>query len=97
MSLSVNDPVLDAWFAIAPPLHFAADLAATGADPRPKHLALAEHDEFRPPSEIVAAVGDWQATTIEIVPGASHFFIGRTDRLVAVATVLVDDLVSGRS
>jgi uncharacterized protein len=96
VSLSVTEPVLDAWLAIAPPMRFAADLAATAADPRPKHLALAEHDEFRPPSEIVAAVADWQATTIDVVPGASHFFIGRTDRLVAVATALVDDLVRTR-
>ncbi len=96
VSLTVTEPVLDAWLAIAPPLRFAADLAATAADPRPKHLALAEHDEVRPPAEVAAAVAGWHATTIEVVPGASHFFIGRTDRLVALATALVDDLVAGR-
>lgn len=93
VSLSVVEPELDAWLAIAPPLRFSVDLAAA-ADPRPKRLALAEHDEYRPPSEVAAAVTDWQATTVEIVPGASHFFIGRTDRLVTLATAFVDDLVA---
>ena len=81
VALCVADPVIDAWFAIAPPLRFGDDLRANAFDPRPKHLALAEHDEFRPPSEVRAEVADWSATTVEIVPGASHFFVGRTDRL----------------
>jgi hypothetical protein len=92
VALSVTDPVLDAWLAIAPPLRFADDLSATAADSRPKRLALAEHDEFRPPGEVAEAVASWDATTVEIVPGASHFFIGRTDRLVTIATAFVDEL-----
>jgi alpha/beta superfamily hydrolase len=96
VSLTVTEPVLDAWLAIAPPLRFAADLAATANDPRPKHLALAEHDEVRPPAEVADAVADWRNTTIEVVPGASHFFIGRTDRLVVLATALVDALADSR-
>ena len=68
-------------------------LDAVAADPRPKLLALAEHDEFRDPR--IGGRGD--ATTgsrpsIEVVGGASHFFVGRTDRFVEVATGYVDRL-----
>ncbi len=28
----------------------------------------------------------WTATTTEIVPGASHFFVGRTARVVELVT-----------
>ena len=92
MALSVHAEQVIGWLAIAPPLRFASGLDALANDPRPKHLALAQHDEFRAPSEIVEATADWAATTVEVVPGASHFFVGRTDRLVAAARAFVDRL-----
>ena len=81
MALSVIDPRVEGWIAIAPPLRFATAYAAA-TDPRPKHLVLAEHDEFRAPVDVQHVVSDWSATTVAVVPGASHFFIGRTDRVV---------------
>src|SRR5262245_42235392 len=63
MALSTVDPAIAAWLAIAPPLRFAADFTPVGLDPRPKLLALAEHDEFRPPATVVEAVTGWPATT----------------------------------
>jgi uncharacterized protein len=92
VALSVLSPDLDAWFAIAPPLRFTTALDAVAADARPKLLALAEHDEFRAPAEVIDDVAGWSGTTVEIVPGASHFFVGRTDRLVAIARDAVDHL-----
>jgi len=83
--LSIADDRLAAWLAIAPPLRFASALDEIGADSRPKRLVLAEHDEVRPPEEIERAVTGWQATTIDLVSGASHFFMGRTDHVVAAA------------
>jgi alpha/beta superfamily hydrolase len=53
---------------------------------------LAEHDEVRSPEQVEAAVVDWQATTLEIVPGASHFFVGRTDHVVAAADRLIGEV-----
>ena len=84
------------WFAIAPPLRYTtdADLDAIGADPRPKLLALAEHDEVRPAEEVAAVAAAWADTEVVIVPGASHFFVGRTDRLVALALGFVDRIVA---
>jgi hypothetical protein len=89
VALSLVDDRVRAWLAIAPPLRFTGDRAPVADDPRPKRLVLAEHDEVRAPEEIERAVTDWQATTLEIVPGASHFFVGRTDHVIAAADRLI--------
>lgn len=85
VALSVRDPLVDAWLAVAPPLHFTSELDALAADPRPKLLVLAEHDEVRDSAEVAAVAESWAGTTVEVVPGASHFFVGRTDHLVEAA------------
>ena len=95
VALSVDDPRLAGWLAIAPPLHVRDPSAGVARDPRPKLLALAEHDEVRSPDEVAALVADWATTETVVIGGASHFFVGRTDRLVEVATAFVDRLVSG--
>jgi alpha/beta superfamily hydrolase len=92
VTLSVHDDRLAAWFAIAAPLRFVHDIDVVAMDPRPKLLALAERDEIRSPEEISAEVATWTNTTVVVVPGASHFFIGRTDTLVVHARELVDQL-----
>jgi alpha/beta superfamily hydrolase len=96
MALATDDPRVAGWVAIAPPLRFraTADYDVVGADPRPKLLVLAAHDEFRTPPEIEDATRDWEATQTEVVAGASHFFIGRTERVVTLAGAFVDDLVA---
>jgi alpha/beta superfamily hydrolase len=85
MALSVADPRLGGWIGIAPPLRFGA-FDAVAQDPRPKHLVLAQHDEFRDPSDVQAQIKSWTRATTEVVPGASHFFIGRIEQVVS-ATV----------
>jgi alpha/beta superfamily hydrolase len=87
VALTVDDARVRAYVAIAPPLRFraAAEYERVGADARAKLLVLAAHDEFRPPAEIEDEVAGWNATRVEIVAGASHFFVGRTDRVVALA------------
>jgi alpha/beta superfamily hydrolase len=81
IALGVDDDCVAGWVGIAPPLRFRSSFAAA-PDPRPKHLVLAEHDEYRAPADVVSAVSDWRATTTTVIPGASHFFVGRTDRVV---------------
>jgi len=74
------------WIAVAPPLRFLPDAhAETAADPRPKAFLLGQHDQFRPPAEVEAQVATWTGASVEIVGGADHYFIGRTDRLAALA------------
>ena len=96
MALGVDDPRIAAWVGIAPPLRFRSEAAyaAIGHDPRPKLLVLAAHDEFRAPAEIEAATAEWAATRREIVAGASHFFIGRIDRVVTLVGDFVDALTA---
>jgi alpha/beta superfamily hydrolase len=92
IALSVREPRLAAWYAIASPLKFLDDVEPTGTDPRPKLVALAEHDEVRSPEDVTAEMAGWTNTRIAVVPGASHFFVGRTDRLVDLATDQVTSL-----
>jgi alpha/beta superfamily hydrolase len=94
LALSCLDPRLAGWVGIALPLHWLADADAVGADPRPKLLLLAEHDEFRSPEEVRTATADWTATDTEVVAGASHFFVGRTDTLVRAVVAWTDALLA---
>jgi len=92
VALSVHDVRLAAWLAIAGPLRYVREPARVAADPRRKVLVLAERDEIRPPAEVVAEVAHWTNTDVVTVPGASHFFIGSTERLVVLARELIDGL-----
>ncbi len=94
VTLTTVDDAISAWLAIAPPLRILPDFSAVAHDPRPKLLALAEHDEFREPSSVIDEVAGWTATRTQLVPGASHFFVGRTDRLVEIAAGYVDEVIS---
>jgi alpha/beta superfamily hydrolase len=93
IALGIDDARVAGWVGIAPPLRFRPEhaYAAVGHDPRPKLLVLAANDEFRAPTEISAATNAWASTRIETVAGASHFFVGRTERVVT----LVGDFVVG--
>jgi alpha/beta superfamily hydrolase len=86
MALGVDDPRITAWIGIAPPLRFRPEREydAVGLDARPKLLVLAAHDEYRTPDEITQETQAWQSTRVETIAGASHFFVGRTDRVVAL-------------
>jgi uncharacterized protein len=94
MALSVRDHRVDAWMAVAPPLRYVHDLDGLADDPRPKLLALAQHDEVRDPAEVEALAGAWANTEVQVVGGASHFFVGRTERLVQLAGGFVDRLAA---
>ncbi len=65
------------------------------ADARPKQLVLGQHDEFREPASVVEATRDWDETQIDVIAGASHFFVGRTDRVVDAARSFVDRIAGG--
>ena len=80
--LSVGEPRVAGWFCAAPPLRVVDPTTMVAAtDPRPKLLAIPERDQFRPPDAARPIVANWPACRIEVVPGADHFFFGRTDRL----------------
>jgi alpha/beta superfamily hydrolase len=97
IALGVHDPRIAGWVGIAPPLRFRPqhvyDIVAD--DERPKLLVLAAHDEFRSPDEIAAETSAWNATRIEVVAGASHFFVGRTERVTTLVGEFALQLVNG--
>jgi len=94
MALTIADARVAAWVGVAPPLRFrsAADYEIVGRDARPKLLVLAAHDEFRAPADVNAEVAGWTNTRVEVVPGASHFFVGRTARVVDVVADFVSEV-----
>lgn len=93
MALATPDARLAAWIAIAPPLRFRTDFDAVAHDARPKLLVLGQHDEFRDPASVVEATAEWDATEIDVIAGASHFFVGRTDRVVDAVRAFVARVV----
>jgi hypothetical protein len=93
MTLATHDDRLAAWIGIAPPLRFRTDFDAVAHDARPKLLVLGQHDEFRDPASVIDATEPWNATEIDVIAGASHFFVGRTDRVVAAVGAFVERVV----
>jgi len=79
--LDVDDERAGAWFAVAPPLRRKGDYAAA-TDSRPKLVAVPEHDQFRSPDAARPILSAWTNTTMEVVKGADHFLVGRTDKAV---------------
>jgi uncharacterized protein len=94
IALSCADTAIAGWFLIACPLRFGRDIARVTADARPKHVVLAEHDEFRPAAEVEHEIASWTNARVDIVGGASHFFVGRTARVVTHAAAFVDSLAT---
>jgi alpha/beta superfamily hydrolase len=84
IALQVVSPRIAGWIAIAPPTVFVRGRPAAADDPRSKLLVLAERDEYGPLDEVRAEIADWVATTHVVVPGADHFFVGRTDRVAEI-------------
>ncbi|MCU1457482.1 MAG: alpha/beta hydrolase [Actinomycetia bacterium] len=81
VALSTSAPDIAGRIAIAPPLAFARHLEASAQDPHRKLVILAEHDEFRSPASVMPTTERWPATEVDVVGGASHFFVGRSDRV----------------
>jgi alpha/beta superfamily hydrolase len=89
MTLATHDERLRAWIGVAPPLRFRDDFDAVAHDARPKLLVLGQHDEFRDPASVIEETADWNATEVDVIAGASHFFLGRTDRVVDAVEAFV--------
>ena len=89
IALSCSDPEIAGWLLIACPLRYARDAEIVGGDPRPKYVVLAQHDEYRDAEEVGGEVARWHNAQSHVVGGASHFFIGRTDQVIAHARAFV--------
>jgi alpha/beta superfamily hydrolase len=83
VSLSVDHPRVTSWIGVAPPLAIVpVDRVVAATDPRPKHLLVAEHDQFNPPSKVTSTIAGWTSTTMTVITGTDHFLGGTLDRVV---------------
>jgi uncharacterized protein len=77
VALTVSDPCLLGWIAVAPPLAVggpSAERDAIGADSRPKLLVVPEADNFSPPAATAPIVNGWSNTATVVIRQADHFF-----------------------
>jgi alpha/beta superfamily hydrolase len=86
IALSVGDPRVRAWFAVAAPLRVVdAATVPAGDDPRPKQLLVPELDQFSAPTRTAALTAAWRATSVVTLPGADHFLVGRSGPVLEAA------------
>jgi alpha/beta superfamily hydrolase len=93
-ALCIDDVRITGWFLVAPPLrdsHYADMIAAH--DARPKRFCIPQNDQYCPPEEVERKTTGWVNISIDIVGGADHFLVGRTDVVVDHAKHFVDRLV----
>jgi alpha/beta superfamily hydrolase len=83
VAATITDGRVAGWLLIAPALSLVAP--TIGADPRPKLVLAAAHDQFFGPDAIASATDGWAATDHAVIDGADHFFVGRTDAIVDAA------------
>jgi alpha/beta superfamily hydrolase len=96
VALSVADPRIDGWMAVAPPLLLPTPAPPLAAhDHRPVLLLAPAHDQFTPPAAMKTATEGWKATTVEEVAMADHFLAGAS-AAVARRTVTFLRLLGAR-
>lgn len=95
VALNVTDARLAGWLAVAPPLGRLGGAPLAGPDHRPKHLVVAQHDQFCPPDAADAASEGWPATTRTVVAMADHFLAAGL-RTVGAETVAFVSRLAGR-
>ncbi len=89
LALSSSSPLIDAYCAIAPPLRFGnPEILAT--DSREKQFVLAAKDEFRDPQWIRDRTSAWRNLSVASVAGANHFFVAKTEPLLAHVAAFLD-------
>lgn len=90
VSLLANHPSLVRRVLVAPPVSM---LEMGSGDGVPALVLVPAHDQYGGPEAVTAAMGDWAATTIEVVPGADHFLAGA---VAPIATRAVAWLISAQ-
>jgi alpha/beta superfamily hydrolase len=97
-ALAVGDERVRGWLAVAPPLRGrAAPNMVAPEDPRPKLVVVPQRDQFRPPESARPLVETWKNTRFDVIPGADHYLVGRTDALMDVSLAWLRETFSPRS
>jgi uncharacterized protein len=96
IALTVDHPRSLGWFVVSPVFRmFPPDQVVASTDPRPKHLVIAEHDQYAPPVGARESTRGWTATTIEVASMTDHFFGAGTQPVVDAFTRFVDEVTAG--
>lgn len=82
VALSIDHERLAGWVVVAPPLAVVSEAPPAAAPGRPTVLVVPAHDQFAPPEAARSATAEWADTTLEEVPMADHFLVGRLDAMV---------------
>lgn len=82
VALSIDHERLAGWVVVAPPLAVVGEAPPAAAPGRPTVLVVPAHDQFAPPEAARSATAEWADTTLEEVPMADHFLVGRLDAMV---------------
>jgi alpha/beta superfamily hydrolase len=85
VATQVADDRIAGWFLIAPPLAHVP-VTTIADDPRPKAIAVAEHDAYTSPAQVDEITATWTSTTRDVIPGADHFLAGSTTYVVDAVT-----------
>ena len=93
IALSCTLSAIDAHCAIASPLRFGKP-ESLELDGRPKQIVLAAHDEFRDPAWVAERMASWSNLKVDSVAGANHFFVARTEPLIAIVAAFIDRVVA---
>lgn len=78
VGLSVVEPRVAGWVAIAPPLSPERRVLSS-IDPRPTLVVVPQHDQFCPPERATDVVDGWPNTEVAVIDMADHFLAGRVD------------------
>jgi alpha/beta superfamily hydrolase len=92
IAAGIGDERIAGWYLLAPPSAMLTD-SPIGDDPRPKEIAVPEHDQFSPPATVAHVVAGWEHTTVTTVPKADHF-LGAVQPIVDSALRLIDECLS---
>lgn len=90
VALSLVDDRIAGWAVVAPSFQYVINAKEVGEDPRPKLIILAEKDRTVDNNETKKGTESWDNLRTEVVPGADHYFVGRTDRVVELLLELVE-------
>jgi alpha/beta superfamily hydrolase len=94
-ALTVDHPRSLGWFVVSPVFRmFPPEQVVASTDPRPKHLLIAEHDQYAPPVGARESTRGWAATTIEVAPMTDHFFGAGTQSVVDAFARFVDEVTA---
>lgn len=77
VGLSVIEPRVTGWIAVAPPLSADSRVLCAG-DPRPKFVVAPRHDQFCPPEQLTEVVANWTNVETTVLETADHFLHGHT-------------------